>query len=185
MRSKKGQPELATRRLLLRSFKFSDAEDVRNLAGNFNVSKTTLNIAHPYELGMAEKWIGSHSKKWSACTDVFYAITLSDTKELIGAISVVGMDGVKGELGYWIGEPHWNRGYCTEAAKALLGFSFESLGLSRIVAEHLSSNPASGRVLRNAGMKYVGRISKPDRYRKMADLELYEIKKVLPNARAG
>ena len=48
------QPILTTERLTPRSFNRDDASLVQKLAGNYNVSKTTLNIPHPYEDGMAE-----------------------------------------------------------------------------------------------------------------------------------
>ena len=51
------------------------------------------------------------------------------------------------ELGYWIGRPYWGHGYATE----VLRYAFEDLGLHRIHAEHLGSNPASGKVMQKSG----------------------------------
>ena len=56
------QPELTTNRLLLRNFKLDDAPEIESLAGNYNVSKTTLNIPFPYLPGMAEEWINTLAK---------------------------------------------------------------------------------------------------------------------------
>ncbi len=170
------QPVLKTRRLLLRSFNLDDASKVQNLAGNYNVSKTTLNIPFPYEPGMAEKWISPQPESWDTRTGVVYAINLLETDQLVGAISLVKIDGIQGELGYWIGEPYWGKGYCTEAAKSLVQFSFDKLGLSKVNAEHLASNPASGEVLRKAGMLHTKTTQKVDRDGKMADIEIYEIR---------
>ena len=52
--------------------------------------------------------------------------------------------------------PYWNRGFATEAARAILAFGFESLELNRIYALHMTVNPASGRVLHKAGMRHEG-----------------------------
>lgn len=57
----------------------------------------------------------------------------------------------RAELGYWVGQPFWNRGYATEAARAVIAFGFEVLGLNRIHASHLTRNPASGRVMPSPG----------------------------------
>jgi len=171
------QPELTSENLQLRSFCLSDANEVQNLAGNFNVSKTTLNIPHPYEPGIAEEWIGTHQESWETMTGVVYAISLLESDQLAGAISLVIIDGKKGELGYWIGEPYWGNGYCTEATKAIIKFSFTLLDLQRVIAEHLASNPASGEVMKKAGMHHIETIQKDDRYGKMADIEVYEIQK--------
>ena len=57
------QPEIETERLILRRFTSSDAGIVKELAENYNVAKTTLNVPHPYDEGMAELWIESHPEK--------------------------------------------------------------------------------------------------------------------------
>ena len=168
-------PVLTTERLTLRSFNPGDAAAVQRLAGNYNVSKSTLNIPHPYENGMAEEWISTHEKAWESKTGLVYAITLSNTNQLVGAISLHDIDDSQGELGYWIGEPYWGKGYCTEAARAFVEFLFENLGLSIIHAEHLTSNPASGRVMENIGMRQVRREYKKDRNDKDSSMEIYEI----------
>jgi RimJ/RimL family protein N-acetyltransferase len=62
----------------------------------------------------------------------------------------------RAELGYWIGVPHWSRGYATEAARAALHYGFETLQLERIFASHFRHNPASGRVLKKLGMRHEG-----------------------------
>ncbi|MFK8042663.1 GNAT family N-acetyltransferase, partial [Congregibacter sp.] len=82
------QPELKTRRLVLRPFSMDDAEEINTLAGNFNVSKTTLNVPHPYSTEMAESWVATHKAGWEARTNVAYAITLSESGQLIGAIGL-------------------------------------------------------------------------------------------------
>ena len=151
------QPELRTARLLLRPFRTDDAEDVRRLAGDYAVADTTLNVPHPYEPGMAEDWIDSHAPGWEAGELAVYAVTLADSGELIGAISLQ-VDGEfrRANLGYWIGRPYWNRGYCTEAARALADFGFDTLQLNRVHASHLARNPASGRVMAKIGMRREG-----------------------------
>ena len=52
--------------------------------------------------------------------------------------------------------PYWKQGYCTEAARAVLRYGFETRGLNRIGARHLARNPASGRVMQKLGMHYEG-----------------------------
>ena len=170
------QPDLKTERLLLRRFRVDDASEVRKLAGNVNVSKMTLNIPYPYKPGMAEEWISSHHENWMARSRITYAIVKRDSNQLLGTISFVRIDGSEGELGYWIGEPYWGMGYCTEAVRELIRFSFENLGLDKIVAEHLTSNPASGKVMEKAGMRYAMTTQKIDRYGKKASMEVYEIR---------
>ena len=60
------------------------------------------------------------------------------------------------EIGYWVGVPYWNHGYCTDAARAVLQYGFEVLALQRVFSHHLTRNPASGRVMRKLGMTHEG-----------------------------
>ncbi len=58
-----------------------------------------------------------------------------------------------GEVGFWVGEEYWNKGYCTEACRALMVFGFQSFDLNRLYAECLIRNSASGQVLKKVGFK--------------------------------
>jgi RimJ/RimL family protein N-acetyltransferase len=173
------QPLLETKRLILRPFQLSDAKEVQRLAGVKEIASTTLNIPHPYPDGAAEAWISTHQDTYEAGKGVVYAITYRVVSHLVGAISLMDLSqGHQAELGYWIGSPHWNRGYCTEAARALMQFGFERLGLHRIHARHLSRNPASGRVMQKLGMQYEGkRRQHVEKWGVFEDLEMYGILK--------
>jgi len=152
------RPSLETQRLLLRPFDSSDAADVQRLAGDRAIADTTLNIPHPYEDGLAEAWIETHAREYAEGRLVNFAITLSADGTLIGSIGLK-LDREapgSGELGYWVGVPWWNRGYCTEAAAAVLDYGFRLLELDRINAHHLLRNPASGRVMEKIGMRAEG-----------------------------
>ncbi len=150
-------PHLESLRLVLRPFTAADAADVQRLAGEYAIADTTLNIPHPYEDGMAEDWIATHQREFEAGKQVTLAVTLRDTDQLIGAIGlIVERRFDSAELGYWVGKPFWNKGYCTEAAVTLMKHGFDEVGLNRIAARHLARNPASGRVMEKAGMQREG-----------------------------
>src|SRR5207244_1300970 len=86
-----------------------------------------------------------------------FAIVAKDSGELLGAIGqAIDRQHDHGEMGYWIGLPYWNRGYCTEAARSVLAFAFAEIGLHRVFAHHLVRNPASGRVIQKIGMAFEG-----------------------------
>ena len=149
-------PTLQTPRLILRAFQVQDAPAVQGFAGVPEVALTTQNIPHPYEDGMAETWIATHRSKWDEGKILTLAITL-DSDGLVGAVGLhINTVHSRGELGYWIGLPFWNRGLATEAAEALLEFGFGALRLNRIQARHMVRIPASGRVMEKLGMKPEG-----------------------------
>ena len=150
-------PEIELERLYLRPYTLADANDVQNLAGDWEIAKTTLNVPHPYEDGMAEEWIKTHRKEFEKGNLVTLAITHHEEGYLIGTINIkLNQKFENGELGYWIGKRYWNNGYCTEAAKGMLKYGFEELKLNRIYATYLKRNPASGKVMKKLGMKYEG-----------------------------
>ena len=148
---------IETERLILRTFAPGDAAAVQSLAGHWEVYKNTRTIPHPYEDGMAEAWIAAHPEQLKQGTTIPLAITLKSSGELMGAISLkISKEDFRGELGYWLGMPFWGKGYCTEAARAMVNFGFQSLNLHKITAKHIESNPASGRVMIKLGMKLEG-----------------------------
>ncbi len=134
----------------------ADAEEVAERCGDREVASGTLTIPHPYSVGDAESWIQCQRKAREDGTGVDLAV-VNWTGELVGAMGLV-IDPRHGvaELGYWIGVAFWNRGYATEAGRAVLSHAFGPLGLRRVHAYHFVRNPASGRVLEKLGMTREG-----------------------------
>ena len=172
-------PTLETERLVLRPFGLNDAVEIQRLAGEWDIADKTLNIPHPYKDGMAEEWISSHQDTFLKKQGVTFAITRKYDSSLVGAISLMNIaKGHQAELGYWIGTPYWNHGFCTEAGQVILQYAFLDLDLLRIHAYHFSRNPASGRVLEKLSMLHEGvRRKHARKWEKSEDLELYGILK--------
>jgi aminoglycoside 6'-N-acetyltransferase len=68
-------------------------------------------------------------------------------------LNILPGDNRLAEIGYSITPPYWNRGYASEAVKALINFAFERFGLHRITASADPRNAASCRVLEKAGFR--------------------------------
>ncbi len=170
------QPTLKTERLTLRPFSVSDSARVKELASDKLIADVTANIPHPYPEDLAKEWIQTHPKRWDSEEFASFAITKSDSGLLIGAISLMHMDGIEAELGFWIGVDFWNKGYCSEGCRSIVDFGFNTLKLQRIHAHHLSRNPASGKVLLNSGLSHMGSGKSVCGYRKANEkTERYEI----------
>jgi RimJ/RimL family protein N-acetyltransferase len=56
------------------------------------------------------------------------------------------------EIGWRLAYDHWGRGYAPEAARASLGFGFETVGLDEIVSLTAPANLRSRRVMEKIGM---------------------------------
>lgn len=84
----------------------------------------------------------------------------------IGARLHAGEKAHSAELGYWLGRRHWGRGHMTRIVAAYLEWVVPALGLLRIEANVLDTNPASARVLEKNGFAEEGcrrsAIRKPD-----------------------
>ena len=168
-----------TEHLLLRAFTLSDAARVKELAGAFEIADTTGHMPHPYLDGMAEEWISGQADEFRDGDAATFAITLRDKGELMGAIGLtIQSHHHRAEMGYWLGVPYWNRGYMSEAARAVIEYGFEQLHLNRIYSSYFPRNPASGRVMQKAGMKYEGALREHFvRWTKPEDLVYYSILK--------
>lgn len=170
-------PSIQTDRLLLRGFTTDDAADVRILAGAPEIARTTLNIPHPYEVGMAESWIQSHQRAYAEGAGIIFAICKQGKGQLLGAIGLTIQSVYRrAELGYWIALDSWGKGYATEAARAVVNFGFVKLKLNKIYATHMRQNTASGRIMQKIGMQQEGllrqHVQKDGNY---IDLVLYSI----------
>lgn len=151
------RPSIKTSRLLLRPFELNDADSLESLASERAIADTTVNVPHPYPKGMAKEWISTHQARYDKGELLSFAITESETKSLLGSIGLtIESASQRAELGYWIGVPHWGKGYASEASSAVVDYGFSELLLHRIYAGCFARNQASAKVLRKIGMKLEG-----------------------------
>lgn len=151
------RPTVETARLILRPFTLADAPAVQRLASNREIAATTISIPHPYPEGQAERWISTHQERFEQGEGIIFAIVRRADEVLVGAVGLHPTPAhLHAEMGYWIGREYWSQGYTSEAAAAVLGYGFATLGLHRIFAEHMTHNPASGRIMQKIGMTYEG-----------------------------
>lgn len=148
-------PILVSERLLLRTPEMADANAIAHLANNINVAAMVSRMPHPYTFKDAENFVARVAS--GAMGKCVYAITLADTKQFIGACSLESHETGRGlELGYWVGEPHWNRGFATEAAQTLIDFGFRHFDVDFIDARARVMNISSRRVIQKCGFQFQG-----------------------------
>jgi ribosomal-protein-alanine N-acetyltransferase len=58
------------------------------------------------------------------------------------------------QVGYNINKSHWNKGYTTEAMRAILRYAAQNLGIKRVAGGHAKENSASARVIEKLGFVY-------------------------------
>lgn len=160
---------IETDRLRLRRPAAKDIPNIVEYANNPNVNRWTLNMPYPYEEKDAITWISMAIDGYEDQSHFIFAICPVPGDELIGGIGLrINRRFNHGELGFWIGEPFWNKGYMTEAAGRILKFGFGQRGLHKIYATHFLENTASAKVMMKNGMikegELVDHVRKDNRY---------------------
>lgn len=171
---------LTTDRLVLRPFLEGDAEMMyRNWTSDENVAKYCH--WHKHENLDTTVWLlNMYLEEAASGFEYRWAITEKGNDEPIGAIDVVGItdDNKTAEIGYVLSKKHWNKGYATEAFKAVIDELFRN-GFTKIKAAHHIDNPASGRVMEKCGMIFVGYDKTIAKWGsdELCDVKLYELVK--------
>ena len=148
--------EIGTERLVLRQLALNDAAAFSKLADDYNISKMTGSLPHPFPLYSAEFKIMYLRQQKRRGLAYPYAITVNGG-ELIGVMDLFrSAPDTALEIGYWIGKPYWGQGLSTEAAKAIIQEAKDILGVQALMAGVFADNPASLRVLEKLGFKTTG-----------------------------
>ena len=161
----------------IRTWKVSDKKQLAEMLNNKKVQDNLRDgLPYPYTPADGEDYIRSMLAADETQTFAF-AITLDD--RVIGSIGVFRCGNIHfrtAELGYYIGEPYWGKGYATSAVKQVCRFVFENTDIIRIFAEPFVNNQASRRVLEKAGFQLEGTLrSNAVKNGKVLDMALYAL----------
>lgn len=144
---------LKSRRLTLRQPKPSDAERLAQYLNNFAVAGNLSRVPYPYRLADAKAWLRTWRPDRPAA-ETGFTIDLEGE----GLIGHVGFhDDEQGTvIGYWLGEPYWNRGFMSEACAAALGWYFDVTKAPSIASGVFHFNKASLAIQRKLGFTETG-----------------------------
>ena len=141
----------------IRRWRISDRERLAEMVNNRKVQDNLRDgLPCPYTPEDGGEYILSMLAADETKTFAF-AIALED--EVIGSIGVFRCDNIHfrtAELGYYIGEPYWGKGYATGAVRQICQYVFANTDIIRIFAEPFAHNTASRRVLEKAGFQLEG-----------------------------
>ncbi|MGK6315001.1 GNAT family N-acetyltransferase [Neorhizobium sp. DT-125] len=153
---------MRTNRLVLRPTSGADADRAFEIQSDWEVTRMLRMASFPPDREATEKWFADHEREWLAGEAYRFAVDIGG--RMAGLVDVDGINGGKGDLGYWFERAAWGQGHAFEAAHAVVRFAFEEAGLSMLKSGHASDNPASGRVLTKLGfvpLDIVERFSRP------------------------
>jgi ribosomal-protein-alanine N-acetyltransferase len=183
---------LTTTRLIVRPYHAQDAPYMNLNANNAVIAKyMPLTFPHPYTIESAHSWIAMNTPLPHQTN--FGIFEASSSEVLIGSIGLkLGSDvsSHTAEVGFWIGEKYWGKGYMTEALGAFTKWSFESWEgkdgqkLRRLWAKVFTGNDGSMRCFEKCGYAKEGvLIGHCEKHGEVMDLHLFGLTKVAWEAR--
>ncbi len=145
--------------IILRPPVEKDKDILATLANNKNVSSCLRDyFPFPYNISDAEIFINLTKLQKPVTT---FAIEFDG--KFCGIIGLVTQNDVyrkSAEIGYWLGEPYWNKGIITIAVKLITGYGLNQLDLIRIFAGVFENNIGSMRALERNGYLKEGILKK-------------------------
>jgi RimJ/RimL family protein N-acetyltransferase len=136
---------------MLRRPTLADVKAIAVLANDRRIAENTRRLPHPYSQEHAV---------------AFVRATANEPRETVFLIEnnfipvgVVGIDWREPdapELGYWLGVAHWGQGFGTEAARAVIDYTFEEFAVEHLISGARVANPTSRNILEKCGFQWSG-----------------------------
>jgi [ribosomal protein S5]-alanine N-acetyltransferase len=150
-----GTITINTKRLTLRKISLDDVEAIyAHLKSDERVTDNLVKGIHKSSeetLVMVKEIIDQYEDS----SFYYWGMELIESKVLIGLIDLYDFNSneTNCNVGYLIGYNWWNKGYGTEALRAVVDFAFNYVKVNEISAAHNTDNPASGRIMEKVGMQ--------------------------------
>jgi RimJ/RimL family protein N-acetyltransferase len=141
---------LETERLALRKPVLADVKSIAHLANDRRIAEMTRRLPYPYSEAHAVDFVDS----LHGGSDTVFLI--EQDRRPIGMVGVDWRQPDAPELGYWLGVDHWGQGFATEAARAVIDFTFEEFTIEHLASSARVANPASRNILEKCGFQWIG-----------------------------
>ncbi|WP_102108146.1 GNAT family N-acetyltransferase [Oceaniglobus roseus] len=148
------QPTITAGRFVMRAPRRSDAGLLGLYMGDQRVAHSSRSIPHPLPPGATEAFIARALSPERTEDDWVLDGTASGMPEVLGVLSLTRMDRHQSEIRYWIAPAYWNSGLASEAVNAVIAARPQDV--CTLFGSVFQDNPASARVLTNAGFAYLG-----------------------------
>lgn len=154
-------PVLETERLILRPLKWEDREDMFAYGSDPEVTRYVTWYTHQ-KIEDTDEFIRTVLENYETGKLAPWAVEEKASGKMIGTAGYVGWQTrhFRGEIGYALARPYWNRGYATEITEPVLQFGWEQMKLIRIEARCMPGNIGSSKVMEKLGMQYEGLLRK-------------------------
>jgi len=150
-------PWLKDRRVVVRPFAPDDIPAVRHACDDPDVAHWILLVPHPYSLADAERFVVESRRSLAAGDRARLAVADAQSGELLGSISLDRFaDRQAAEIGYWVKREARRTGVALAAARLLIPWAFEEVGVERLAILAYPGNAASQALAERLGFRREG-----------------------------
>ena len=152
---------IETKNLFIRRFQYTDYPELHEYLSKPEIY--AFEPGQPISLSEAEKLTIERVKGKD-----FYAVALKEVERMIGHLYFKQIEPrvmMTWELGYILNPSFQKKGYASEAARALVEYSFQNHEVHRIMARCDPKNPASWRLLEKIGFRREGHFKQVGTFR--------------------
>lgn len=152
-----GTKPIETDRLLLRRYRLDDAQAVYdNWTSDPEASRFWTWSPHK-DIDETRDLLRMQVEQYARKDNYNWTLNLKADDSPIGYIHLDDLNDAEksATVHYLIARKLWGQGIATEALKAVLEYAFVQIGLHRVHTHHHVDNPASGAVMRKAGMRFL------------------------------
>ena len=148
------QPVIETERFDLRPLRRSDLGLIEMYAGDKRVARNTTAIPHPLPPGTIDAFITRAMTEPREIDCWAMDSTKSNGDEVMGLITLSRLDRNQSEVDFWVAPAFWNTHLASDSVSALVAAN--PLRNDAMFATVFQDNPASAKVMTNAGFVYLG-----------------------------
>lgn len=147
---------IETERLILRTWKEEDAEAFYQINQDPKVLEF---LPGPMTMAEVKQFIAHRNQCFIELRYTLWAVEEKQTQALIGFVGLSSPSWQAHftpcvEIGWRIGSQYWGKGYATEAARAVLEYGFNIIGLPELVSFTVPQNIRSTGVMKKIGMTH-------------------------------
>src|SRR5215475_1952059 len=150
--------EFTTPRLLLRRWREDDLEPLAAMNADPEVMRY-IGDGSVRDRQQTATGLAQVEREWDERGYGLFAVEVRETGRLAGWVGLAApaflpevLPAV--EIGWRLGREYWGNGIATEAARVVLRFGFDDVGLDRIISIRHVDNRASGRVMEKLGLRF-------------------------------
>lgn len=148
---------IETERTRLRPYRSDDLDEHVAILSDWEVTRwLSTNIPFPYSRKDGEDFIEKEKANFIEGDILYFSVVEKKTRRHMGAIKLFSSFSDDCEVGYWLGQDFWGKGYESEICSALIEWTKKHRTIKRLVAQTAHDNVGSRKVLEKLAFEHAG-----------------------------